>query len=83
VPICLAGAKLTTEQILRDRGQAVPWPKWKPGAEAREQEARGSQLDVQRNDPPIWLKPLLVLLLAVFVVLAVSGRGPALTSVKV
>jgi phytoene desaturase (3,4-didehydrolycopene-forming) len=78
VPICLAGAKITSEQILADRGQTAPWPRWRPGAEP----ATASALDVQRPEQAPWVKPLLALLAALFVFLAMSGRGPALLPIK-
>jgi hypothetical protein len=46
VPICLAGAKVTCEQILRDRGQAVPWPKFNPDV----RRPSSSPLDILRPD---------------------------------
>jgi phytoene desaturase (3,4-didehydrolycopene-forming) len=75
VPICLAGAKITAGQILSDRGQAAPWPAWTPTS--AKGLASASALDVQRYEPPVWAKPLLALLLGVFVLLTATGRGPA------
>ena len=29
VPIVMAGAKMTSEQILQEQGDSIPWPTWK------------------------------------------------------
>jgi phytoene desaturase (3,4-didehydrolycopene-forming) len=79
VPICLAGAKITAEQILYDRGQTAPWPKWVPDAEARAQATGGSALDVQKREPAIWQKPLMALVVAILVLMTMTGRVPRLT----
>lgn len=71
VPIVLAGAKITTEQILRDRGMQVPWM----GKEAvvRDEgvgQGKGvGKLDVRRrvlvSDAGIWMLAIVVLALVV------------------
>ncbi|KAF3918019.1 hypothetical protein ABW21_db0203563 [Orbilia brochopaga] len=48
VPICLAGAKITTEQILEDFGIEKPWSKAPPPHLHAKQT--GSSLDVGRTD---------------------------------
>ncbi|KAK0671202.1 Phytoene desaturase protein [Cercophora samala] len=56
VPIVLAGAKITAEQILGDKGMGVPWEplkEWKGHVKATERNTkRGGKLDVLRR--PLW-----------------------------
>ncbi|MCJ1358232.1 MAG: hypothetical protein MMC33_008231 [Icmadophila ericetorum] len=71
VPICLAGSKITSEQILGDLGMSVPWKK----AAAK---AQTSELDsVQRGLLPEWLdlRAFVYLLLAFVVYIAWSTIG--------
>ncbi|KAI0595258.1 hypothetical protein F4775DRAFT_605177 [Biscogniauxia sp. FL1348] len=64
VPIVLAGAKITAEQILGDLGIAPPWP---PGDSGNEKAAPTSELDRLRS-PPLpfraWVLVVVVLLVA-------------------
>ncbi|KAJ6262053.1 hypothetical protein Dda_2856 [Drechslerella dactyloides] len=48
VPICLAGAKITTEQMLEDLKMEKPWPKTPPLNQCAKQT--GSPLDVVRDN---------------------------------
>jgi phytoene desaturase (3,4-didehydrolycopene-forming) len=82
VPICLAGAKITTEQILYDRGQSAPWPKWTPASNTPPKNVHNSKLDTHRIVPAIWFKPLLALIAAIVVFLVTQGYVPALASLK-
>ena len=47
VPVVLAGAKITAEQMLRDHGVKIPW-------EDREDNAVGKASDLDRARPPLW-----------------------------
>lgn len=67
VPICLAGAKITAEQILNKRGQKVPWPAYEYGA----RKASGSQLDVL--EAKVGLGSVYALLLTMLAVLLATG----------
>lgn len=77
VPICLAGAKLTTNQILADLGMTSPWE------QAEQEKARiaastpTKYLDIDRSKPNKILVLLLMILLAAIITYtqAQTGRG--------
>lgn len=69
VPICLAGARITAEQILKQYGRKAPWPKYNPDV----RRPTASALDVVRasvNYAEVFFATLLaVLASALFVAL--------------
>ncbi|KAH7057228.1 hypothetical protein B0J12DRAFT_717609 [Macrophomina phaseolina] len=74
VPICLAGAKVTAEQVLGDVGASVPWAKEKKLGGAG---AKGRQ-GIDRLERGAWVAgwvQVAVLLLALAVALAMQGEG--------
>ena len=68
VPICLAGSKITSEQVLTDLNMAIPWK------EAKETGMQKGELDrVRRSAYPEWLDLRMMLLM--MLVLGVYGFG--------
>jgi phytoene desaturase (3,4-didehydrolycopene-forming) len=54
VPICLAGARITTEQILSDFGIPFPWPKFGTVRQAKSEQAQVGYLDQKHLATP-WM----------------------------
>ncbi|KAF3902952.1 hypothetical protein ABW20_dc0101302 [Dactylellina cionopaga] len=74
VPVCLAGAKITTEQILDDLKMKKPWSKVDPPNLRAKQ--MGSSLDIERTDSisgmETWQRIVAATVLAGIIILAIQ-----------
>ncbi|KJZ75183.1 hypothetical protein HIM_05377 [Hirsutella minnesotensis 3608] len=71
VPICLAGSKITTEQVLRDFGWTIPWP-------ARRSEIHGrtsKRLDVLQRRGLLYSEQMVYLVCAMLLLLLAWQLG--------
>lgn len=76
VPVVVCGAKLTSEQILKDLGMAIPW---KPaGSPLESQTSKANPLNVIKRPKTLWVEAILTtmllpLLAALFIVRVLFG----------
>ncbi|KAK0628199.1 hypothetical protein B0T17DRAFT_522105 [Bombardia bombarda] len=83
VPIVLAGAKITAEQIMAEHGVGVPWGRWDEAKETRERAVYGVDRDVKGDgfasrtssldvaSRPLWVKDTNMMVGGAFLVLLV------------
>lgn len=69
VPVCLAGAKVTTEQILTDKGIPFPWQKVLPSDHAARKS--GSKLDIIKRIDTHGMQPSELLAWALFLAISI------------